>query len=176
MPRVPFMGLHEKFCTHILRCFVSFYQAQPCYRRSAVSKPIARAHSSVRTPLRFCICINLTIPDTETFTPPPPYPPGGGEYARGYANVRTAFHFKWYRKASRLNSDFLSSPLKFQGFLDDAETDLILRRFRSSTLRTFLSHEYRYPRTDDAAHEAQGDGIFHSVLWEATSDIKLTIA
>ena len=72
MPRVPFMGLHEKFCTHILRCFVSFYQAQPCYRRSAVSKPIARAHSSVRTPLRFCICINLTIPDTETFTPPLP--------------------------------------------------------------------------------------------------------
>ena len=53
MPRVPFMGLHEKFRTHILRCFVSFYQAQPCYRRSAVSKPIARTHSAVRTPLRF---------------------------------------------------------------------------------------------------------------------------
>ena len=95
MPRVPFMGLHEKFCTHILRCFVSFYQAQPCYRRSAVSKPIARAHSSVRTPPRFCICVNPTIPDTETFThsPTPPLP-RGGEYARGYANVQTVFHFE----------------------------------------------------------------------------------
>lgn len=46
--RAPFIGLHEKFRTHIPRCSVSFATAGSLSSDRAVSKAIGRARSPVR--------------------------------------------------------------------------------------------------------------------------------